>query len=342
MDPSVNAWASATKQSSCRPVGQMHDAVTQKLPLKPTSVNPYKSVIDKLTKKLESIKENLKANGGPLQSTVVKGKDLAVKAKSSLPPAKNTGSSKSVSKKKLPAPTTPKRGDWAASAPPAFQQKTPKVHKPVSESPVAKPSPKRHPQKLQTGNFPPALLPTKVRHWNISHSNSWNLPCTYFFLISYVDRPICTNQVTLGPIEARLGSQAARVRHSWKILQEIQKNGKKSKMLSATPLQPITLPSMKLNASRELRVAALNIRDPSSISEAISSATLKDSCVSGSQTSKKTRLHGTTWPIKLLLWRLSPNSLRLKPTLTSTSILNWIKIWLFSSRPTTISCTIFN
>ena len=172
MDPSTNAWASATEQSSRHPLIQMRGVVTQNLPLTPTPVNHYESVIEKLTKELESIKSSLNADSRPSKSKAVKGKNPAVK--SSLPPAKNSGSSSgSASKKKTPVPTTPKRGDRAASAPPAFQQKAPKVRKPAAETTVAKPSPKRHPQHMQTRDFPHAFQPTKVHHQISSQFCGW-------------------------------------------------------------------------------------------------------------------------------------------------------------------------
>jgi hypothetical protein len=72
-----------------------------------------------------------------------------------------SSSSAPRAKKKAPVPTTPNRKQRATLAPPEFMGK-PKPRKSIPETPVVKPSPKRHPQQMQTGDFPAAFGPTKV------------------------------------------------------------------------------------------------------------------------------------------------------------------------------------
>ncbi|KAA1108466.1 hypothetical protein PGT21_013594 [Puccinia graminis f. sp. tritici] len=62
--------------------------------------------------------------------------------------------------KKAPVPKTPNRNQQATSAPLKFMG-NPKPRKSICKMPVAKPSPKQQPQKMQTANFPAALGPTK-------------------------------------------------------------------------------------------------------------------------------------------------------------------------------------
>ncbi|KNZ56972.1 hypothetical protein VP01_2275g1, partial [Puccinia sorghi] len=67
-------------------------------------------------------------------------------------------------KPKVPMTATPKRSERATSAPPNLTNgKTPlKIPKPTKQVAVVKPSPKQHPQQMQTGDFPSGFTPTKT------------------------------------------------------------------------------------------------------------------------------------------------------------------------------------
>ncbi|KAA1107493.1 hypothetical protein PGT21_015676 [Puccinia graminis f. sp. tritici] len=155
MDFSANAWASSTEQSNPPP--------TQGTNATPSSTNPYMDVINKLTTELETLKAHMNTQTGSSQSNQAQGKGKKSNVKSTTPVAPNASLS-SAAKKKTPAQTTPKIAQRATSAPPKFlnQPKTPKPRKPVEAEAVVKPSPKRHPQQMQNGDFPREFLPTKI------------------------------------------------------------------------------------------------------------------------------------------------------------------------------------
>jgi hypothetical protein len=155
MDFSANAWASSTEQSNAPP--------TQTTQATPASTNHYIDIINRLASEVEALKANAQTQTSSSQPNQAKGKNKKPTTKSTTPIAP-TASSSSAAKKKQPVQTTPKRGQRATSAPPEFmnQPKTPKPRKPVHETTVAKPSPKRHPQQMQNGDFPREFFPTKV------------------------------------------------------------------------------------------------------------------------------------------------------------------------------------
>ncbi|KNZ43926.1 hypothetical protein VP01_96g2 [Puccinia sorghi] len=133
MDPSHNAWASSTEQSQNLP--SLHAQSS------PRKSNPL----------------NQTPTASTSRSQPAKGKKTASMSKA-IPPIE------SASKKKAPAEKTAQRGQRATSAPPVFLTKTPtKVRKPPQETAIVKPkpSPKRHPEQMQTADFPPGFTPTK-------------------------------------------------------------------------------------------------------------------------------------------------------------------------------------
>ncbi|WAQ81386.1 hypothetical protein PtA15_1A727 [Puccinia triticina] len=148
MDPSHNAWASLTSvpPTNCR----------TKTKSSTTANNSQAALIEKLARKIKTLKTNLNSKKYASKS---KGKSLA---KSAAQDSSPSSSSALAAKTKAPAPTTPKTNQQATSPPPPPEfMGPPKPRKSIPETPAAKPSPKRHPQQMQTGNFPAAFGPTK-------------------------------------------------------------------------------------------------------------------------------------------------------------------------------------
>ncbi|KNZ57825.1 hypothetical protein VP01_2063g8 [Puccinia sorghi] len=146
MDPSHNAWASSTEQSQTLPDLQAVLAANYhaKTPTPSAPANKYEAIIEKLTREIESLKSNTNKGTSTSCSQPAKGKKAASTSK---------------------AKTTQTRGQRATSAPPVFLSKTPtKARKPPQETAVVKPkpSPKRHPEQMQTADFPPRFTPTKT------------------------------------------------------------------------------------------------------------------------------------------------------------------------------------
>ncbi|EFP93885.2 uncharacterized protein PGTG_19898 [Puccinia graminis f. sp. tritici CRL 75-36-700-3] len=162
MDPLHNAWAT----SSSTPVPPT--VRRTKKNGSPTDTESQAEVIEKLAREIESLKSNLNSQKSTSKS---KGKKSTVKVTNPTANDVSTSSSSaSASKKKAPVPTTPNRNQRATSAPPKFMR-PPKPRKSISETPVAKPSPKRHPQQIQTGDFPAAFGPTKIL-WGLLRQDS--------------------------------------------------------------------------------------------------------------------------------------------------------------------------
>ncbi|KNZ59796.1 hypothetical protein VP01_1660g8 [Puccinia sorghi] len=163
MDPSVNAWATPAEQSQSLTDLQAMLARNHHANATPSApANPYEVIIEKLTQEIQTLKSN--SNGGtapskPRPAKVKKAPSTKSKASKAAGP-----SSTATPKKKQPVNTTPKRGKQAASAPPNFtHEKTPvKIKKPTKEVALIKPSPKQHPQQMQTHDFPPGFTPTKT------------------------------------------------------------------------------------------------------------------------------------------------------------------------------------
>ncbi|WAQ87357.1 hypothetical protein PtA15_8A261 [Puccinia triticina] len=147
MDSSHNAWASST---SVPPTVRR-----TKKKSSTTADNSQAALIEKLAREIKTLKTNLNLKKSASKS---KGKSPANSAAHDSGPS---SSSAPAAKTKAPAPTTPKRNQRATSAPFKFMG-PPKPRKSIPETPAAKPSPKRHPQQMQTGDFPAAFGPTKT------------------------------------------------------------------------------------------------------------------------------------------------------------------------------------
>ncbi|KNZ49250.1 hypothetical protein VP01_5124g1 [Puccinia sorghi] len=136
MDPSHNTWAAPANQSV--PVSApVHVSQTQHHYSTPTTsapTNPYESIIEKLTGEIESLKATIN-----LKKRDPKPPGMKPAGKSSIQPAKNLHQPPELMKKEKPL-----------------------KHKSITKTAVAKASPKRHPQQMQNGDFPPSFLPTKV------------------------------------------------------------------------------------------------------------------------------------------------------------------------------------
>ncbi|KAA1127223.1 hypothetical protein PGTUg99_031925 [Puccinia graminis f. sp. tritici] len=159
MDPSHNAWASST------PV-PLTDHHTQKQRSAPAA-DSQAALIEKLAHEIETLKTSLNSKKSASKS---KGKKSTVPAIPTTDDAGPSSSSAPRAKKKAPVPTAPNRNQRATSAPPEFMGK-PKPRKSIPETPVAKPSPKRHPQQMQRGDFPAAFGPTKIL-WGLLKQDS--------------------------------------------------------------------------------------------------------------------------------------------------------------------------
>ncbi|KNZ49285.1 hypothetical protein VP01_510g22 [Puccinia sorghi] len=168
MDPSHNAWATPNPQSPPVPTHQSlslqvdHTATFRNAP-----DQNYQDVIGKLVNEIEQLKANIGGTTSSSQSKSSKGKQSVMKLKASV-----SGPSVPAPKKKAPPQTTPKRAQRAASAPPEFmnEKKTPKPKKSPAIA-IKPPTPKRHPQQLQTGDFPAEFTPTKIL-WGLLKQDS--------------------------------------------------------------------------------------------------------------------------------------------------------------------------
>ncbi|KNZ44742.1 hypothetical protein VP01_887g12 [Puccinia sorghi] len=162
MDLSFNAWATPTEQSQPLPDLQVMLARNHHTNATPSApANPYEAIIEKLTQEIQTLKSNANSRTAPSKSRPAKVKEApSTKSKAS----KAAGpSSTATPKKKQPMNTTPKHGEREASSPPNLtHEKTPfKIKKPTQEVVLVKPSPKQHPQQMQTHDFPPGFTPTK-------------------------------------------------------------------------------------------------------------------------------------------------------------------------------------
>ncbi|EFP93571.1 uncharacterized protein PGTG_19525 [Puccinia graminis f. sp. tritici CRL 75-36-700-3] len=128
----------------------------------------FESMVAQLTAQVNSLKASAntdtpKPQNQPKSARKSTGKQPAVKSK--LPTAAQNSS---IHKNSLPAPqkdplnVTPKRAVRAASAPPEASK--PKASTSKKSKPVKQNSPKRHPQQMQTTDFPTEFTTTKVSH----------------------------------------------------------------------------------------------------------------------------------------------------------------------------------
>ncbi|MBW0497867.1 hypothetical protein O181_037582 [Austropuccinia psidii MF-1] len=165
MDPTQNAWANATHQSGVFQENQFQTPQTHQQSITISQANHYEAVIRKLTNDLENLQATLASVTS--QSISHQSKKPITQSMPSKPSKSNVKKAipkpSPMSHQKVPSKVTSIQLQRASSAPPELMKQKTTSRKSIEKATMLKvPSSKRHPQQMQTGDFPPSFASTKT------------------------------------------------------------------------------------------------------------------------------------------------------------------------------------